>query len=135
MILLVATAFVLPQLPPTETEYQGYLTPDKLPSPPNDCDPPKGALSIYFGNAAISYAPPDFRRHVIIRIGQKDLLWLTHADSGINVSVKFFDSEGILATINDGKFKQGEFITFDNGEGTIDLAALVKNIQDVQTEI
>ena len=28
------------------------------------------------------------------------------------------------AMINDGKFKQGEFITFENGEGTIELTAL-----------
>jgi hypothetical protein len=93
---------------------EGELIPANDPSPSHAIcrNNPPDAVFVYFGSAAVSYAPPGFRDHTVVKIGGHSLLSLNRSAKGVTVSAKIFDSDGILVEIDHGKFKvyRGDFI-------------------------
>lgn len=86
---------------------EGWLTATNEPSPPhtNCMQNPTDAVFIYFGTAAVSYAPSGFTEHTVVKIGGHNLLSLNQGPQGVTISAKIFDPDGILVEIDHGHFK------------------------------
>jgi hypothetical protein len=99
----------------------GELVPANDPSPSHaNCRrSPSDAVFIYFGSAAVSYAPSGFTDHTVLRIGGHNLLSLNRSPKGVTVSAQIFDSDGILVEMDHGQFKvyRGDFIKREHPDG------------------
>jgi hypothetical protein len=87
---------------------EGWLVPGNEPSPPNNkCleTAPSDTLFIFFGTAAVSFAPAGAPEHIVVRSGNQNLLTINQSSKGATISAELFDQDGILAEIDHGKFE------------------------------
>jgi hypothetical protein len=89
-----------------EKEFEGFLTPDNKPDPPNPCPPrkprPPGAVGIYWGNSVTWLTNP---KYILAQVNDEELLSIAKTPEGISVSAKVFSADNrIIAQIVDNKF-------------------------------